>query len=240
MQQNKRVLILDETECIHGHLCQSFMKAKFEVKLTHSIFHANEILQQFKPAVLIANHPVTGGNALDFYREIKEAYDMPVIIYTSKPSVLEQIEAYGVGVNNYLIKYTNHRLLIAVVQGELKRREMYCDVPAEDGQWFYFANWRFHSANGLLVSENGNKIILNDIEKKLLAALIEHSYMVLSRDKLLDLARGKMIIACERSIDNHICKLRKYIEINPKQPQIVKTIRGRGYMFMADLKSQVA
>ena len=87
-----------------------------------------------------------------------------------------------------------------------------------------------------LVDEDGVAIPLSTSEFLLLCALLRHPKMVLSRDQLLDLTRGRAANAFDRSIDNQVSRLRKKIEADPKEPALIKTVWGGGYVFTADVE----
>ncbi len=99
-----------------------------------------------------------------------------------------------------------------------------------------FSGWRFDLEKRELTSPEGVLVPLSAGEFGLLAALAGHPGRVLSRDQLLDLARGREAVAFDRSIDVQISRLRRKIEADPREPTLIKTVRGGGYMFAADVE----
>jgi two-component system OmpR family response regulator len=109
-------------------------------------------------------------------------------------------------------------------------------VRAPDTDSYAFGPWVLKSGERELVDRDGVAIPLSTGEYNLLHALVTRPRRVLSRDQLLDLSQGRELAAFERSIDNHISRLRKKIEENPSDPRLIKTVWGGGYMLAAEVR----
>ena len=109
-------------------------------------------------------------------------------------------------------------------------------MRAPDAQSYAFGPWVLKTGERELHDESGVAIPLSTGEYNLIYALVTHPRRVLSRDQLLDLSQGRELAAFERSIDNHISRLRKKIEENPSDPRLIKTVWGGGYTLAAEVR----
>ena len=110
------------------------------------------------------------------------------------------------------------------------------EVRAPDTESYGFGPWVLKSGERELVDQEGVAIPLSTGEYNILHALVTRPRRVLSRDQLLDLTQGRELAAFERSIDNHISRLRKKIEVDASDPKLIKTVWGGGYMFAAEVR----
>ena len=136
------------------------------------------------------------------------------------------------GADDYVSKPFNPRELLARIKAVLRRTNG-APGPAGDpaGQTLSFAGWRLDLAKRELRSSDGVLLPLTAGEFDLLAAFAGHPQRVLNRDQLLDLTKGRTAAPFDRSIDVQLSRLRRKIEPDPKDPTIIKTVRGGGYMF---------
>ena len=116
------------------------------------------------------------------------------------------------------------------------RRAGEARVRAPDADTYGFGPWLLKSGERELIGEDNVAIPLSTGEYNLLHAFVTHPRRVLSRDQLLDLSQGRELAAFERSIDNHISRLRKKIEADPANPKLIKTVWGGGYMLAAEVR----
>jgi DNA-binding response OmpR family regulator len=109
-------------------------------------------------------------------------------------------------------------------------------VKAPDSDAFAFGDWILKTGERELADKEGNAVPLSTGEYNLLLAFVTHPKRVLTRDQLLDLSQGREMEAFERSVDNHISRLRKKLEADSRDPQLIKTIWGGGYMLAAEVR----
>ena len=129
-------------------------------------------------------------------------------------------------------------LLVARIKAVLRRTAGggAAAVHAPDAAGFAFGPWVLRTGERELVGSDGVAVPLSTGEFNRLLAFVTHPKRVLSRDQLLDLSQGRELAAFERSIDNHISRLRKKIEADPSNPKLIKTVWGGGYMLAAEVK----
>ena len=137
------------------------------------------------------------------------------------------------GADDYVTKPFNPRELLARIKAVLRRAGAPRAASAaaeEGGRILTFDRWRLDLARRELRAADGTLTPLTAGEFDLLAAFAEHPGRVLSRDQLLDLTRGRAAVAFDRSIDVQLSRLRRKVEHDPKAPELIKTVRGGGYI----------
>ncbi len=138
------------------------------------------------------------------------------------------------GADDYVAKPFGPRELLARIRAVLRRAAVPLPgAPPGVGQVFEFLGWRLDVARRRLYSPAGALVNLRAAEFDILLALVERPRRVLTRDQLLDIARGRTTASFDRSIDVHISRLRRRIEEDPKEPALIKTVRTGGYLFAA-------
>jgi two-component system, OmpR family, response regulator len=146
-----------------------------------------------------------------------------------------------IGADDYVTKPFSPRELVARIKAVLRRTAAGngaagAPVRAPEVESFGFGPWVLKTGERELVDAQGVAIPLSSGEYNLLHVFVTHPRRVLSREQLLDLSQGRELAAFERSIDNHISRLRKKIEENPSDPRLIKTVWGGGYMLAAEVR----
>jgi DNA-binding response OmpR family regulator len=174
-------------------------------------------------------------NGLDLARDIRRARNIPIIMLTGKGDAVDRIVGLEVGADDYLAKPFELRELVARIRAVL-RRATSAAPAATNGKRFAFEEWVLDVSRRTLRRDDGTERELTTSEFNLLEAFVQRPHRVLSRDDIMDLVRGQDWSPLDRSIDNLIARLRKKIESNPDRPTLIKTVRGAGYMFTANVE----
>jgi len=176
-----------------------------------------------------------GEDGLSLARFLREQTDIPVVMLTAAGEVVDRIVGLEMGADDYLSKPVDLRELLARVKAVLRRFQSAratADVAAQDAQRFVaFGKLRLDLDAHKLFDADGNEVPLTSMEYDLLKAFAEHPNRVLSRDQLLDMAHNRGWEPFDRSIDIRIARIRRKIEPDPSKPQVIKTVRGAGYIF---------
>jgi two-component system OmpR family response regulator len=173
-----------------------------------------------------------GKDGLALCHELRARGKLPIIMLTAIGGEADRIVGLEMGADDYLTKPFSPRELLARIRAVLRRTAV--PLPGPGAAWvFKFAGWRLDAGRRQLYSPAGALVDLRAAEFDILLALVERPQRVLTRDQLLDLARGRTTTAFDRSIDVHISRLRRRIEIDPKEPAMIKTVRSGGYFFAA-------
>src|SRR5258708_944541 len=184
--------------------------------------------------LVILDLMLPGEDGLSLCRRLRAEGTLPIIMLTAVGEETDRVVGLEMGADDYLAKPFSPRELLARIRAVLRRTAMpAAGSPAGTGRVFEFAGWRLDLARRQLYSPATALVDLRAAEFELLLALVERPQRVLTRDQLLDLARGRASTSIDRSIDVHISRLRHRIEIDPKEPALIKTVRSGGYVFTA-------
>jgi two-component system, OmpR family, response regulator len=174
-------------------------------------------------------------NGLDLAREIRRECNIPIIMLTGKGDAIDRVVGLEVGADDYLAKPFELRELVARVRAVLRRVQPVQRTTASR-QSYAFAGWIFDVDHRSLKRSGGEDQELTTSEFNLLEAFVKRPHRVLSRNDIMDLLKGHDWSPLDRSIDNLVARLRKKIERDPDQPALIKTVRGVGYTFTAEVE----
>jgi DNA-binding response OmpR family regulator len=181
-----------------------------------------------------------GEDGFNLAREVRAKNNVPIIMISGKGDMIDRIVGLELGADDYIAKPFHMREVLARIRAVLRRydvqgAEAARGAPEEKSRRFEFDGWKLDAGRRTLVSPEGNDCELTTAEFNLLMVLIERPGRVLSRDELMDLLKGHDWTPLDRSIDGLVARLRKKIE-RGEVPQMVKTVRGVGYVFAPQVK----
>ena len=178
-----------------------------------------------------------GEDGLSLCRHVQETYGTPVILLTAMAEETDRVIGLEIGADDYLTKPFNPRELLARIKAVLRRlHSLPPSRDPEDGVRYRFEGWTLDAGRRELTDGDGVAVPLSTGEYRLLAVLLERPSVVLNRDQLLDLTRGRAAVPFDRSVDNQVSRLRKKIEVDPSNPQLLKTVWGGGYCLSAQVE----
>jgi len=184
-------------------------------------------------SLIILDIMLPGKDGLDLCRELRAHSSIPIIMLTARGDDMDRILGLEMGADDYLPKPFNPRELLARVKGVLRRTDAMPHTRDEGLKGNYrFHDWTLDTARRHLLSPTGTAVSLSSAEYRLLLTFVSHPNRILSRDQLLDLARDRGSMAFDRSIDMLVSRLRQRLRDNIEQPEIIKTVRGEGYMLL--------
>jgi two-component system phosphate regulon response regulator OmpR len=181
--------------------------------------------------VILLDVVMPGEDGLTLARELRANSDVGIIMLTGREDVLDRVVGLEVGADDYITKPFHLREVLARVKSVLRRRGSPTMPSGMADQVIRFQGWRLDIACRQLVSPTGEAVALTTGEFDLLASLARHPGRVFGREALMDLTRGRSGGAFDRTIDAQVARLRKKIEIDPKKPMLVKSVRSVGYVF---------
>lgn len=234
------ILIVDDHRDIREPLAKYLEKNGYRTSEAADAAAARKILMDGAPDLVVLDIMMPGEDGLSLTRDLRAQSSgrrsIPIILLTAVAEDTDRIVGLEMGADDYVTKPFNPRELLARIKSVLRRAH---DLPpARDGvesESFRFGGWTFDAQRRELTDAAGVVVPLSTGEFQLLHALIKRPGVVLSRDQLLDLTRGRDAVAFDRSIDNQVSRLRKKIEADPSDPKIIKTHWGGGYSFVAKL-----
>ena len=238
MPAQPHVLIVDDHRDIRAPLRKYLEKNGCRVSEAGDAREARAALKTSAPDIVVLDIMMPGEDGLSLTRSLRAEGDMPVILLTAVAEETDRIIGLEMGADDYLTKPFNPRELLARIKAVLRRAEgLPPERDAVEADSYRFEGWVFDASRRDLVGRDGVTVPLSTGEFTLLHAMVKRPGVVLSRDQLLDITRGRDAAVFDRSIDNQISRLRKKIEADPSSPSIIKTHWGGGYSFVAKVES---
>ena len=230
------ILVVDDDPKVRTLLRRCFEGEGFTVSEAGDGAELRASLGRHPVALITLDLNLGRENGLDLAREIRKDRNVPIIMLTGKGDPIDRVVGLELGADDYLAKPFELRELLARVRAVL-RRSSPDDAPASPpGQRFTFDGWTFDVGKRSLTREGGADQELTTSEFNLLEAFVLRPHRALSRDDIMDLLKGQDWSPLDRSIDNLVARLRKKVERDSDHPALIKTVRGVGYIFTADVK----
>ena len=188
------------------------------------------------PALVLLDLGLPGEDGFTIARQLREHWRCGLVIVTGRGDAVDKVVGLEVGADDYVTKPFDLRELLARIKAVL-RRIAPAEAPAAHADTrhdkFRFADWALDTAARRLTDREGRDTSLTAGEFDLLCAFVKHPGRVLSRDFLLEQTRGRDGAPFDRTIDVQVGRLRKKLEADPDDPQIIKSVRGAGYILVA-------
>ncbi len=233
MNTELRVLIVDDNREIRELVGRVLSLEGFRVSTAADGKAMRKVLADSRIDLILLDLMLPGEDGLSLCRTVRAESSIPIIMLTAKGEEVDRVIGLEMGADDYLPKPFGSRELVARIRAVLRRGRMESS-RAEHGprpKQYRFDRWLLQAESRELVGEDGVMVPLSTGEFELLLALVERPQRVLSRDQLLDLTRGRAATAFDRSIDTQVSRLRKKLERDQAEPQLIKTIWGGGYLF---------
>lgn len=241
MQQGEHILVVDDDEGIRRLLADYLNKNGYRSTAVAEGKAAAAVLAQSRVDLIVLDLMLPGEDGLTLCRNLRARSNIPIIILTARGEETDRIVGLEMGADDYVAKPFNPRELLARIKGVLRRAGMLPqNLRADDATRIYFAGWVLDIATRNLIAADSTVVALSGAEYKLLRVFLAHPNRVLSRDMLMDLTAGREIDAFERSIDVQISRLRQRLEDDAREPAIIKTVRGEGYVLAATVRVESA
>jgi two-component system, OmpR family, response regulator len=191
--------------------------------------------------LIILDVMMPGEDGLSLCRKLSSESAVPVILLTALAAETDRIIGLEIGAEDYVCKPFSPRELLARIRVVLRRKDHKPPGPPKaSGSRYTFAGWTLDVRARTLTSVTGGHVEMTTGEFDLLQAFVDHPNVVLNRDQLLDLARGRASLTIDRAIDVQVMRLRRKLELDPQSPQLIKTVRNSGYIFTPDVRSDDA
>lgn len=229
----QRVLVVDDDPKLLDLVIKFLSREGFEVSGVGSGQAMDEHLARQSADLIVLDLMLPGEDGLSIARRLRANNRIPILMLSARGEDIDRIIGLEVGADDYLAKPFNPRELSARVKAILRRTQASSPSNAQDGstmERFRFGDYLVNLTTNS-VSRGGEPVSLTAGEFTLLEAFVQHPNRVLSRDRLIELIKGYERSPYDRSIDVRVTRLRKKLESNPDQPQFIRTVWGRGYIF---------
>jgi two-component system OmpR family response regulator len=197
-----------------------------------------KVLADSRIDLILLDLMLPGEDGLSLCRALRAESHIPIIMLTAKGDEVDRVIGLEMGADDYLAKPFGSRELIARIRAVLRRsQDRGSAATGRQPRRYRFDRWQLDTGARELLGDDGVILPLSTAEYDLLIVFVERPQRVLSRDQLLDLARGRAN-ALDRSIDTQVSRLRRKLERDPGDPKLIKTVWGGGYMFMPAVSQQ--
>lgn len=189
--------------------------------------------------LIVLDVMLPGHDGLTLCRDLRTHSDLPVIMLTARGEDTDRIIGLEMGADDYIAKPFNPRELLARIKGILRRARGAVRVRiGEPLQRMRFADWQLDLTTRNLVSPSGVVVPLSGAEFRLLKVFLDHPNRVLNRDQLMELTQGQSAESLDRSIDVLVSRVRQRLDEDAREPRILKTVRGEGYVLASAVVSE--
>ena len=237
-----RLLSVDDDPDVNELIANYFSSYGFDVTCVQTGDALRTAIAGGGIDVVLLDLGLPGEDGLDLARFLREKWNGPVIIVSGRGETIDRVVGLEVGADDYVTKPFDLRELLARVKSVMRRAsagDKAVAASAEDDHdglaRYAFNGWTLDPGARRLVGPNGAEVMLTRGEFDLLLALVERPQRVLSRDQLMEITHNRDAGPFDRTIDVQIGRLRRKIEEDPQQPQIIKALRGLGYQFAAEV-----
>lgn len=241
---NESILVVDDDPQITAFLERYLPKQHFQVTACGTAREMWEVLANKAIDLCVLDINLPDANGFELTQEIRKESNLPIIVLSVRDETIDRIFGLEFGADDYVTKPFEARELVARIRSVLRRSRLarLATVATAPGQvLLQVGHWIINTGERTVTDErNGETVGLTSMEFDLFTALAEHPRTVLSRNQLLDLARGAQIIVNDRTIDVHVMRLRKKIEADPSNPHLIKTVHGIGYCLATDVSRHKA
>ena len=233
--EGEKILIVDDDERLRRLLERFLTEQGFRVRGVENAEQRDRVLARELFNLVVRGLMMPGEDGLSVCRRLRaDNNQIPIIMLTAKGDEASRIQGLELGADDYLAKPFNPRELLARIKAVLRRQATSVPgAPGNEESQVTFGDYTLSLATREL-SKGDQVHMLTTGEFAVLKALVEHAREPLTRDKLMNLARGREWDALERSIDVQVSRLRRMIEPDPSKPRYIQTVWGVGYVFVPD------
>lgn len=233
--QSPHILIIDDERDIRRPLAKYLSESGYRVSLAENGRKMDKIMSKANIDLVVLDVMLPGEDGFSICKRLQATTRIPIILLTALKDDTDRIVGLELGADDYVAKPFNPRELKARIKTVLRRTLMLPPRSERINGAVRFDRWHFDLSQKHIVGPRDLVVPLSSGEHALLLALIEHAGTALTRDQLMDLTRGVSAPVFDRRIDNQISRLRRKLEEDTKNPTIIQTKWGGGYVFAAEL-----
>jgi len=233
------ILIVDDDAEIRSMFSQYLEKNGLRVTAVADGRGMAQALDGGRIDLIVLDLMLPGDDGLTLCRNLRAKSDTPVIMLTARGDETDRIVGLEMGADDYLAKPFSARELLARIKAILRRaRSLPQNLQPEGARHIRFGDWVLDTSYRQLISAANVVTPLSGAEYRLLRIFLSHPNRVLNRDQLVDLTQGKEADPLDRSIDVQVSRLRNRLGDDPREPHLIKTVRGEGYVLAVDVMAE--
>jgi len=232
-------LVVDDDPTLRDLVTEYLGLNDIRVTAVSSGTEMREVMGREAIDLLLLDLRLPGEDGMKLARTVRENSRLPIVMVTGRREEADRVMGLELGADDYVTKPFSPRELLARIRAVMRRSQMEAIPPVRDDtlRAYRFGGWELNVRLHRLRGPQGRDIEISRGEFSLLCALLSSPQRILTRDQLLELSRMHSTEVYDRSIDVQILRLRRKIELDPTQPQFIKTERGTGYYFNAPVKA---
>lgn len=229
------ILLVDDEAALREPLGDYLRRQGFAVTEAASAAEARAHLAASHVDLVLLDIMMPGEDGLSLGRHLAETKRVPVVFLTARGEATDRIVGLEIGGDDYVVKPFDPRELVARIRSVLRRAGRAAPERAQS-VIYEFEGWRLDPLKRRLLDSAGAVVAISSAEFRLLMAFLDHPRQVLDRDRLLDMVQGREAHLFDRAVDNQISRLRRKIEVDSRNPQLIQTVWGGGYMLAAEVR----
>lgn len=238
MRETTKILVVDDDMRLRALLERYLVEQGYQVRSAGNAEQMDRLLERENFHLMVLDLMLPDEDGLSICRRLRQQKnEIAIIMLTAKGDEVDRIIGLEMGADDYLPKPFNPRELLARAKAVLRRKTSEAPgAPSQAQQFVSFGSFKLNLSTREMTS-SGTPMALTSGEFAVLKSLVTHPREPLSRDKLMNLARGRDYSAMERSIDVQVSRLRRMLEVDPTNPRYIQTVWGLGYVFVPDGES---
>jgi two-component system OmpR family response regulator len=238
MNTTDHILVVDDDTETRTLLHEYLQKQGYRVTAAADGKALRAAVAVSRPDLIILDLMLPGEDGLTLCRDLRAKSEIPIIMLTARGDETDRIVGLELGADDYVAKPFSPRELLARIKSVLRRaRALPENLKTEESGVFRFADWTLDAATRNLTSPQGVVVALSGTDFRLLKIFVDHPNRVLTRDQLIDLMLSRDAGPYDRAIDVQVSRLRQRLGEDAKEPAIIKTVRGQGYVFAAHVEA---
>ena len=230
------ILLVDDEPSLRQPLAEYLSGQGFVVHEAENAAAARSRLLQSQPDLILLDIMMPGEDGLSLCRHLIEAKGLPVILLTARGEATDRIVGLEMGADDYVVKPFEPRELVARIRSVLRRAQPGSHTDPASDLLYGFEGWSLDPLKRKLTDPQGTVVPISTAEFRMLRAFLDHPRIVLDRDRLLDMVQGREAHLFDRAVDNQVSRLRRKIEVDSRDPQLIQTVRGGGYCLATDVR----
>ncbi len=231
------ILVVDDDRDIRELLSEYLQKQGYRISVARDGRAMRAAIAVAMPDLIVLDLMLPGEDGLTLCRELRSQSDVPVLMLTARSEEIDRIVGLEMGADDYLAKPFNPRELVARIKSILRRaRALPLNLRPDEARLIHFSGWTLEIATRDLMAPDRSRVALSGTEFRLLRIFLDHPNRVLTRDQLIDLTQSREADPYDRSIDLQVSRVRRRLQDNPKEPALIKTARGQGYVLASEVE----
>ncbi|GGA71331.1 DNA-binding response regulator [Neiella marina] len=229
------ILVVDDDAEIRDLLTAILCRAGYQISGAEDGIEMFQCFNQNDVDLIILDINLPGDDGFTLCQKLRQQSDVPVIMLTASSDDMDQVIGLEIGADDYIAKPFNPRQLQARIKALLRRVQL-SSVDLKPVRFIEFSEWRFDTLNRTIEHPEFGLQELSGADYSLLKLFIDNVNQVLDRDAISDAIRGREASPLDRSLDVQVSRLRQRLQDNGKHPKLIKTVRGQGYVFTAEIQ----